>query len=113
MISSQRERCSLKMIVESTRDQWKSKGFFVVKKLTVCLSSKMSQPSMGPRHLGLEHVKSRVKKCATHNAYSHDLDTLDPVDYLYDGYDLNTDIDMIYDNTANTREGMISSDPFH
>ena len=33
MISCQRERCSLKMIVEATRDQWKSKGFFVVKKV--------------------------------------------------------------------------------
>ena len=33
MISCQRERCSLKMIVEATCDQQKSKGFFVVKKV--------------------------------------------------------------------------------
>ena len=55
-ISCQRERCSLKLIVEATCDQWKSKGFLAVKKLTVCPSSKMSQPSMGPHHLGLEHI---------------------------------------------------------
>ena len=57
--------------------------------------------------------KSRVKKCATSNAYSHDIDIYDPVAYLYDRYDLDTDIDMIYANTANTHEGMISSDHFH
>ena len=57
--------------------------------------------------------KSRVKKRTTHNAYSHDIDVYDPVDYLYDGYDLDTDIDMIYANAANTCEGMISSDCFH
>ena len=28
--------------------------------------------------------KSGAKKCATCNAYSHDLDVSDPVDYLYD-----------------------------
>ena len=56
--------------------------------------------------------KSRAKKHATHTAYSHDLDAYDPVEYLYDGYDLNTDIDTIYANTADTHEGMISSDPF-
>ena len=36
-------------------------------------------------------TKSGAKKCATCNAYSHDLDVYDPVDYLYNGYDLDTD----------------------
>ena len=57
--------------------------------------------------------KSGVKKCATCNKYSHDIDVYDPVDYLYDGYDFDTDIDMIYANAANTHEGMISSNHFH
>ena len=57
--------------------------------------------------------KSRAKKHATCSAYSHDIDVYNPVDYLYHRYDLNTDIDMIYANAANTCGGMISSDHFH
>ena len=57
--------------------------------------------------------KSGVKKCAAHNAYSHDIDVYDPVAYLYNGYDFDTDIDTINANAANTHEGMISSNHFH
>ena len=61
--------------------------------------------------------KSRAKKCATHNAYSHNLDIYNPVGYPYKGYDLDMDmdmdIDMIYANAANTHEGMILPDHFH
>ena len=57
--------------------------------------------------------KSGEKKDATCNASSCDLDAYNPVDYLHDRYDLNTDIDMIYANAADTREGMISSNHFH
>ena len=51
--------------------------------------------------------KGGAKKCATHNACSHDLDVYNPVGYIYERYDLDTNIDMIYANAANTREGMI------
>ena len=57
--------------------------------------------------------KSGAKKCVTCNAYSHDIDIYDPVDHIYNGYDLDTDIDMIYTNAADTCEGMVSSDHFH
>ena len=56
--------------------------------------------------------KSGVKECATRNAYSHDIDAHDPVDYLYAGYNLDADIGTIYASAANTREGMIMSDCF-
>ena len=57
--------------------------------------------------------KSGAKKHATHKAYSHDFDVYNSIDYLYDGYDLDTDIDTIYANAANTHEGMLSSNHFH
>ena len=56
---------------------------------------------------------SRAMKHATRNAYSHDLDAYNPVDHLYNGYDLDNDKDMIYANAADTHEGVISSDCFH
>ena len=34
--------------------------------------------------------------------HSHDLDAYNPVGYLYEGYDIDTDIDMIYANAADT-----------
>ena len=57
--------------------------------------------------------RSRAKEWATHNAYSHDIDVYNPVDFHYDGYDLGTNIDMIYANAADTHNGMISSNHFH
>ena len=56
--------------------------------------------------------KSQAKKHATHNAYSHDIDIYNPVYYFFNGYDLDTDIDTIYANAADTHEGMISFNCF-
>ena len=60
-------------------------------------------------HSTTDDKKSGAKKHATHNAYNHDLDVYNPVGYPYKGYDLDTDIDTLYANAANTHEGMISS----
>ena len=52
---------------------------------------------------------SKATTHATRNAYSHGLDIYDPVEYLYDGHDLNTNIDTIYANAAHTHGGMMSA----
>ena len=56
--------------------------------------------------------KSKLTTHATHNAYSHGLDVHDPVEYLYVGHDLDTNIDTIYVNAAHTNGGMMSSNHF-